>query len=262
MTSPSVDLDGIMPYGVTVSGGGSSGKAVFVTSSPRAANDSLTLPGGPARVSASWSGPEAVRLTLGGVGYPVQIPAGGGSAPGRLSSAQRAGTLSIWNPSTGRLSTRKAAAPSRCTHSRSSSRRGGGLNGRATRNAGRDSALRDSLQDGLRGLYGSRGWTAHYRRILRPARRGVPGTAGVYGAGGRRGVVEARRVRREDTQNVRYSGRFIRGAAQLQTANHSGERGGAVVDYDHTAPQRRRTVHLNRISTHLPTTQLAAGVVA
>ena len=77
MTSPSVDLDGIMPYGVTVSGGGSSGKAVFVTSSPRAANDSLTLPGGPVRVSASWSGPEAVRLTLGGVGYPVQIPAGG-----------------------------------------------------------------------------------------------------------------------------------------------------------------------------------------
>ena len=79
MTSPSVDLlDGIMPYGVTVSGGGSSGKAVFVTSSPQASNDSLSSPGGPVRVSASWSGPEAVRLTLGGVGYPVQIPAGGG----------------------------------------------------------------------------------------------------------------------------------------------------------------------------------------
>ena len=77
MTSPSVDLDGIMPYGVTVSGGGSSGKAVFVTSSPRASNDSLALPGGPVRVSASWSGPEAVRLTLSGVGYPVKIPAGG-----------------------------------------------------------------------------------------------------------------------------------------------------------------------------------------
>ena len=92
MTSPSVDLlDGIMPYGVTVSGGGSSGKAVFVTSSPQASNDSLSSPGGPVRVSASWSGPEAVRLTLGGVGYPVQIPAGGGFRSGTAVVGSKSG---------------------------------------------------------------------------------------------------------------------------------------------------------------------------
>lgn len=132
MTSPSVDLDGILPYGVTVSGGGSSGKAAFVTSSPRASDDSLSLPGGPVRVSASWSGPEAVRLTLSGVGYPVKIPAGGGSAPGRQLSARRAGTPSIWNPSTGRRSTQRVAEQSRCTLSHNSNR-GGGVSGRLNR---------------------------------------------------------------------------------------------------------------------------------
>lgn len=78
MTSPSVDLDDIMPYGVTVSGDGTSRTAKFVTSAKQAKGNRLGLPGGPVRVSASWSGPEGVRLTLSRVGYPVQIPAGGG----------------------------------------------------------------------------------------------------------------------------------------------------------------------------------------
>lgn len=78
MTSPSVSLDGIMPYGVTVVGDGTSQQAKVATPAKQATNDRLSLPGGPVRVSASWSGSEAVRLTLAGVGYPVTIPAGGG----------------------------------------------------------------------------------------------------------------------------------------------------------------------------------------
>ena len=77
MTSPSVDLDGIMPYGVTVVGDGTSRMAKVATPAKRATNERLSLPGGPVRVSASWSGSEAVRLALAGVGYPVEIAAGG-----------------------------------------------------------------------------------------------------------------------------------------------------------------------------------------
>lgn len=101
MTSPSVSLDGIMPYGVNVVGDGTSQRAKVATPAKQATNELLSLPGGPVRVSASWSGSEAVRLTLSGVGYPVTIPAGG-SVLGRLSSARRVATMSIWNRPTKR----------------------------------------------------------------------------------------------------------------------------------------------------------------
>lgn len=77
MTSPSINLDGVLPYGVTVVGDGTSWMAKVATPAKQATNERLSLPGGPVRVSASWSGSEAVRLTLAGVGYPVTIPAGG-----------------------------------------------------------------------------------------------------------------------------------------------------------------------------------------
>lgn len=81
MTSPNINLDGVLPYGVTVVGDGTSRMAKVATPSKQASNERLSLPGGPVRVSASWSGSEAVRLTLAGVGYPVNIPAGGGGVP-------------------------------------------------------------------------------------------------------------------------------------------------------------------------------------
>lgn len=77
MTSPNINLDGVLPYGVTVVGNGTSRTAKVATPAKQATKERLSLPGGPVRVSASWSGPETVRLALAGVGYPVSIPAGG-----------------------------------------------------------------------------------------------------------------------------------------------------------------------------------------
>lgn len=69
-----------MPYGVSVTGDGVTRNAKFLTDSANknGNRDQLKLPGGPVRVTASWSGPEAVRLTLAMVGYPIELPAGGG----------------------------------------------------------------------------------------------------------------------------------------------------------------------------------------
>lgn len=78
MTSPSVDLDGIMPYGVTVEGTGNRNAEIVTESKFRNSNVALTLPDGPCRVAASWDGSEAVRLVHSGHGYPVVLPAGGG----------------------------------------------------------------------------------------------------------------------------------------------------------------------------------------
>lgn len=76
MSTP-VDLNIVMPYGVTVEGNGSR-NARIVTNSAQASSDiALKLPDGPCRVAASWDGPEAVRLVHTGHGYPVTIPAGG-----------------------------------------------------------------------------------------------------------------------------------------------------------------------------------------
>ena len=77
MTSPSVDLDGILPYGVTVEGTGNRNAEIVTESNFRNSNVALTLPDGPCRVAASWDGSEAVRLVHSGHGYPVVLPAGG-----------------------------------------------------------------------------------------------------------------------------------------------------------------------------------------
>lgn len=91
MTSPNINLDGVLPYGVTVVGDGTSRIAKVATPSKQASNERLSLPGGPVRVSASWSGSEAVRLTLAGVGYPVTIPAGGGFRSGTAVVGSKSG---------------------------------------------------------------------------------------------------------------------------------------------------------------------------
>lgn len=68
-----------MPYGVTVEGDGVSRRAIFATRSKHSTGDnSLRLPAGPCRIAASWNGPESVRVTVLGVGYPIVINAGGG----------------------------------------------------------------------------------------------------------------------------------------------------------------------------------------
>lgn len=126
MTSPSVDLDGIMPYGVTVEGTGNRNAEIVTESKFRNSNVALTLPDGPCRVAASWDGSESVRLVHSGHGYPVVLPAGGAIDPGRpRSEPQRAKPFSyrMCHP---RPSERAGAEPSRCTHSHSSNRQGGG----------------------------------------------------------------------------------------------------------------------------------------
>ena len=77
MTSPIVDLEGIMPYGVTVEGKGDRNAEIVTESNFKNSNISLNLPDGPCRVAASWDGRESVRLVHSGHGYPVVIPAGG-----------------------------------------------------------------------------------------------------------------------------------------------------------------------------------------
>ena len=78
MSTP-VDLNIVMPYGVTVEGDGQSRKAMPVTKSSKVdSGNRLRLTSGPCRIAASWSGPEEVRVTIFGVGYPLTIPAGGG----------------------------------------------------------------------------------------------------------------------------------------------------------------------------------------
>lgn len=127
MSTP-VDLNIVMPYGVTVDGAGSR-NARIVTNSTQASSDiALKLPDGPCRVAASWDGPESVRLTHQGHGYPVVIPAGGGIAPGWLPSARPQGRLSTSKTCRAGISQRAGAALSRCTRSTSSSApQGGGL---------------------------------------------------------------------------------------------------------------------------------------
>lgn len=91
MSTP-VDLNIAMPYGVTVEGDGVGRKATSVTKSKNLLNQNdLALFSGPCRVAVSWSGPESVRLTLAGVGYPATIPAGGGWRSAMATIGAKAG---------------------------------------------------------------------------------------------------------------------------------------------------------------------------
>lgn len=76
MSTP-VDLNIVMPYGVTVESDGSRNARIVTNSAQTSSDIALKLPDGPCRVAASWDGPEAVRLVHTGHGYPVTIPAGG-----------------------------------------------------------------------------------------------------------------------------------------------------------------------------------------
>ena len=91
MSTP-VDLNIAMPYGVTVEGDGQSRKAVPVTKSSKVdSGNRLRLTSGPCRIAASWSGPEEVRVTIFGVGYPLTIPAGGGYRSAMVSVGAKYG---------------------------------------------------------------------------------------------------------------------------------------------------------------------------
>lgn len=259
MTSPIVDLEGIMPYGVTVEGKGDRNAEIVTESNFKNSNISLNLPDGPCRVAASWNGRESVRLVHSGHGYPVVIPAGGGIVPGQPHSALQQGKHSFYRTFLPRPSHAVAAEQSRCTHSHSSNRRGGGVGDHTTGSTGQCSAVRDSLQDRRRGLHGARVRAAHYQKYLHPGRRCVSNSAGLYRAGGGRGVVETRWHRRNNNHNMPDSCRPVGHSTLFASVHDSGERGGAVVDYDQPAPERRRSIYLNRVAAYLPTTQIAAG---
>lgn len=263
MTSPSIDLDGIMPYGVNVSAATSTTYMTADGNSSRVDGSFIMLPEGPCQIQVTWPGKQDayvrwVDSANNEKGVPIEI-SGGGVFP-----KDRYHRRSPWRQTAIPHPYQRRAGYDRNGHNLPDSTLTVGVvkHDHTTRNAGRDFAVRDSLQDGLWGLHGAGGGAARKRRVLHPTRRRVPGAACVHGAGSRRSVVETRRIRRGHNQDVSDSRRPGRGAAQLQTAHHSGERGGAVVDYDHPAPERRRPVHIHRIPTHLPTNQLAAGVVA
>lgn len=262
MTSPSVDLDGIMPYGVNVS---APTNTTYITpdgNSSRVNGSFVLLPVGPCQVQFTWPGKQDAYVRWmdsanNEKGVPIEI-SGGGISPRPLSSAQPPATncRSVLEPTPRRV----RQEPSRCIPRPDN--HGGGLNDHATRNAGRGSALCDSLQDGQRGLHGARARATRHGRVLHPTRRCVPSAVGVYGAGSRRSVVEARRGQRVNNQDVSDSRRPVGHSTVLPPAYDSNTRRWPIVDYDDTSPERRRTVHLNRIPAHLPTTSVAAGVVA
>lgn len=61
MTTPDFDLAGVLPYGVTMEGDGTT-KPVPAVKHPKVIGDNLRVPVGPSRVFASWSGPQEVNL--------------------------------------------------------------------------------------------------------------------------------------------------------------------------------------------------------
>ena len=261
MTSPSVDiLDGIMPYGLNVSANTSSTYITPDGDSSRVDGSFIRLPVGPCQIQFTWPGKQDayvrwVDSANNEKGVPIEI-SGGGVFP-----QDRYHRRSPRRQTTGAHPHQRRAGNNRNRHDLPDSAltRAVVKHDHTTGSTGRYSAVRDSLQDEHWGLYGAGGGAALHRRVLYSARRRVSNSAGIHGAGGCRGVVEARRVRREDHQDVRYSRRLVRGAEKLQTAHHSGERGGAAVNHHDTPPERRRPAHIHRFAAYLPTTPVAAG---
>ena len=103
MSTP-VDLNIVMPYGVTVEGDGSRNARIVTESTQSNSDFALKLPDGPCRVAASWDGPESVRLVHTGHGYPVTIPAGGGYRSGMAAiGATKGETIYLQNSSSSPL---------------------------------------------------------------------------------------------------------------------------------------------------------------
>ena len=260
MTTP--DFEGIMPYGLNVSANTSNTYITPDGDSSRADGSFILLPVGPCQVQFTWPGKQDayvrwVDSANNEKGVPIEISGG-------VFPKDRYHWCSPRRQTTGTHSLQRRAGYNRNGHDLPDSAltRAVVKHDHATGSTGRHFAVCDSLQDEHWGLHGSRVRATLKRRVLHPARWCVSNSAGVYGAGGRRGVVEARWVRREEHQDVRYSRRLVRGAPQLQAAHHPDRRERAVVDYHDPAPERRRTAHIHRIATHLPTTQITAGVVA
>ena len=261
MTSPSVDLDGVLPFGLNVGTNKGTTYLVPEADSNRTEGSFILLPTGPCQVQFTWPGKQDAYVRWldsanNEKGIPIEISGGvfpqdryHWRSPRRQAADPCQGRRRPGNHGNYRRLPQTPITTGVVKHDHTS------------RSTGRDSALRDSLQDGQRVLHGRRAKPARFGRVFLSTRRCVPNTARLHGAGGRRSVVEARRIRRVHNQDVSDSRRRVRGAAQLQTANHPDRRGRAVVDYHDPAPERRRPVHIHRIPTHLPVTQLAAGVV-
>ena len=97
MTTPEVDLNIVMPYGVTVRGTGFSNPAIVGNHPRKVTNVALGLVPGPCRVSASWEGPESVGLFVQNkeTGTSRQIgviSAGGGHGPSWCPSGRSRAT--------------------------------------------------------------------------------------------------------------------------------------------------------------------------
>lgn len=256
MTSPisTEDLEGMIPRGYVLSPASSGVYAAIDNNS-----SGITLGPGVHRLACTWEGPQTVGINV----------ARDGVGTRRFAEFAGGGTL-IHHRNRRQFLSRRAVLPRPRRHRAATTRYRNGVHNapltsgvvkhdHTTGSTGRYFAVRDSLQDKHWGLYGVGGGAARKWRVLHPARRCVSNSAGVHGAGGRRSVVEALKGRPGEHCDVSHPRRLVRGAAQLQTAHDSGERGGAAVDYHDPAPQRRRSAHIHRIPTHLPTTQIAAG---
>ena len=93
MTSPSVDLDGILPYGLNVSANTSTTYITPDGDSSRADGSFVLLPVGPCQVQFTWPGKQDayvrwVDSANNEKGIPVEISGGGGIPQRPLSSAQ------------------------------------------------------------------------------------------------------------------------------------------------------------------------------
>ena len=95
MTSPSIDLDGIMPYGVNVSAATSTTYMTADGNSSRVDGSFIMLPEGPCQIQVTWPGKQDayvrwVDSANNEKGVPIEISGGGyspktaiiGAAPG------------------------------------------------------------------------------------------------------------------------------------------------------------------------------------